>query len=243
MVVANAGETSQHPRPRAAVNASGGGTYTDGVREHIELPRPWRLMGTAAVGLGESFGLPVGAFALVDALVGQRPGLLAGLGVTWCVACARKFVTGSVPGLVLLSVLLLSLQTAVAFATGQTWIYLLQIPIAKLLLSVVFARSAPTRNPLVGKLAGEVCAVPPHWIEHADLRRFFAGATWLWASIFLVLALFLGAMVVTQPLVVCMYASTCGSIALALAGAGVSTLWFLSVLRKNGLRLRFGAAR
>lgn len=219
-----------------------GPSYTDCVLQHIELPRPWRLLRTAAVSFGESFGVPVGAFLIVDALAGQRAGLIAGLAATWLVALARKVVTGAVPGLVLISVVLLSLQTALAFMTGQTWIYLLQIPLAKFLLCVVFARTAPTPSPIVGRLAGEVVALPHVWITHADLHRFFRGATWLWSVIFLVLSLFLIAMVTTQPLETAMLASTFGSIGLAVIGAGICIVWFRRVIRGLGLSLSFTAA-
>ena len=219
-----------------------GRPYTDCVLQHIELPRPWRLLRTAAVSFGESFGVPVGAFLIVDALAGQRPGLIAGLAATWFVALARKVVTGNVPGLVLMSVVLLSLQTMLAFMTGETWIYLLQIPMAKFMLSLVFARTAPTRSPLVGRLAGEVVALPHVWITHDDLNRFFRGATWLWSVIFLMLSFMLTAMVVTQPLETAMLVSTVGSIGLAVVGAGICIVWFRRVIRRLGLSLRFTAA-
>lgn len=191
---------------------------------------------------GESFGVPVGAFLIVDAVAGQQAGLIAGLAATWLVALARKVVTGAVPGLVLISVVLLSLQTALAFMTGQTWIYLLQIPLAKFLLCLVFARTAPTTSPIVGRLAGEVVALPHVWITHADLHRFFRAATWLWSVIFLMLSLLLTGMVVTQPLETAMLASTCGSIFLAVVGAGICTIWFRRVIRRLGLSLSFTAA-
>lgn len=219
-----------------------GHPYTDCVLQHIELPRPWRLLRTAAVSFGESFGVPVGAFLIVDALVDQRAGLIAGLAATWFVALARKVVSGAVPGLVLISVVLLSLQTGLAFMTGQTWIYLLQIPLAKFLLCVVFARTAPTTTPIVARLAGEVVSLPHVWVTHSDLHRFFRAATWLWSVIFLVLSLMLTAMVVTQPLETAMLVSTCGSIGLAVIGAGICTVWFRRVIRRLGLTLRFTAA-
>lgn len=216
--------------------------YTDCVLQHIELPRPWRLLRTAAVSFGESFGVPVGAFLIVDALVGEHAGLIAGLAATWFVALARKVVTGAVPSLVIISVVLLSLQTALAFMTGQVWIYLLQIPLAKFMLFLVFARTAPTTSPIVGRLAGEVVALPHVWITHDDLHRFFRGATWLWSVIFLMLSLMLTGMVVTQPLETAVLASTFGSIVLAVAGAGICIVWFRRVIRRLGLTLRFTGA-
>ena len=47
---------------------------------------------------------------------------------------------------------------------------------------------------------------------------------------------------VTEPTAVFLMLSTVATVVLVVAGAGASTLWFLSVLRKLGLRLRFAAA-
>ena len=77
---------------------------------------------------------------------------------------------------------------------------------------------------------------------HPGLHRFFQKATWLWAGIFLLLTAGLGLLMVTEPVSVFLMLSTAATIALVVAGAGASTLWFLWVLRKLGLRVRFAAA-
>ena len=46
----------------------------------------------------------------------------------------------------------------------------------------------------------------------------------------------------TEPATVFLMLSTVATIVLVAAGAGASTVWFLRVLRKLGLRLRFAAA-
>jgi hypothetical protein len=74
------------------------------------------------------------------------------------------------------------------------------------------------------------------------LHRFFQGATWLWAGIFLLLTVGLAVMMVTEPTKMFLLLSTAVTAALVVAGIGVSTLWFLSVLRRLGLRLRFAPA-
>ena len=78
--------------------------------------------------------------------------------------------------------------------------------------------------------------------RHPGLHRFFQGATWLWAGIFLLLTVALAVLMVTEPTQVFLLLSTIATAALVVAGAGASTLWFLSVLRRLGLRLRFAPA-
>jgi hypothetical protein len=209
--------------------------------DHLEFPRPLRLLGTVSWSLIESAGLPIGALAIGAWLYGRDAGLLAGLGATWLTALIRKIATGSVPCLLTITALVLTLQTAMVLATGQLWIYLLQFPAANLVMCVLFARTARGPHPLVARLAAEVVALR-HPAGHPGLHRFFQGATWLWAGIFLLLTAGLGILMVTEPLKVFVALSTIVTVGLTAAGIGVSMLWFWSVLRRFGLRLRFAAA-
>jgi len=209
--------------------------------DHLEFPRPLRLLGTVSWSLIESAGLPIGALAVGAWLYGRDAGLLAGLVATWLTALIRKIATGSVPSLLMITALVLTLQTAMVLATGQLWIYLLQFPAANLVMCVLFARTARGPHPLVARLAAEVVALR-HPAGHPGLHRFFQGATWLWAGIFLLLTAGLGILMVTEPLKVFVALSTIVTVGLTAAGIAVSTLWFWSVLRRFGLRLRFAAA-
>jgi hypothetical protein len=67
-------------------------------------------------------------------------------------------------------------------------------------------------------------------------------ATWLWAGIFLLLTAGLAVLMVTEPASLFLMLSTVATAALVVAGTGASTLWFLWVLRRLGLRLRFAPA-
>src|SRR5579863_9852899 len=209
--------------------------------DHIEFPRPLPLLGTISWSLMESAGLPLGALALGAWLYGRDAGLLAGLIATWLVALIRKIATGSVPSLLTITAVVLTLQTAMVLATGQLWIYLLQFPAANLVMCFLFARTARGPHPLVAKLAAEVVALRLT-SHHPGLHRFFQGATWLWAGIFLLLTVGLGVLMVTEPLKAFMALSTIVTIGLTAAGIAVSTLWFWSVIRRCGLRLKFASA-
>jgi len=156
----------------------------------------------------------------------------------WAAASA----TGSVPSLLMISAVVLTLQTAVVLATGELWLFLLQFPLANLCMCVLFARTARGPNPLVARLAAEVVALRQPAVPHPGLHRFFQGATWLWAAIFLLLTIGLAVLMVTEPTGMFLMLSSAVTAGLVVAGTGASTWWFLSVLRRLGLRLRFAAA-
>src|SRR6202012_6302362 len=148
---------------------------------------------------------------------------------------------GAVPSLLTISAIVLTLQTVIVLATGELWIFLLQFPLGYMIMFFLFARTARGPNPIVAKLAAEVVALR-HQAHHPGLHRFFQAATWLWAGIFLLLTAGLAAMMVTEPASIFLTLSTVATVALVVAGAAASALWFRRVLRKLGLRLRFAPA-
>jgi hypothetical protein len=228
----------------AALEASGCGDLAAAAAAagDLELPRPLRLLFTAGWNLTESIGLPAAAYAVGAWFFGRDPGLVAGLAAIWLTALVRKLATGSVPGLLTISAIVLTLQTAVVLASGELWLFLLQVPLANLAMCVLFARTARGPEPLIARLAAEVVALRQSGTRHPGLHRFFQRATWLWAGIFLILTAGLGLLMVTESVGVFLMLSTAATIALVVAGAGASTVWFLSVLRRLGLRVRFAAA-
>lgn len=207
--------------------------------EHLELPHPRRLLWTSAWTMAESVGLPFGTYVVVTDVVSPDAGLLAGTAVVWLLIALRKVVTKSVTALLTISALVLTVQTVVAISTGFLWMFELQFPLGNLAMCVMFARTAPTRKPLVAQLAAEVVSLKQ---PHPGLHRFFQGATWLWAGLFVVLTLGMTVMMKTEPFKLFMLLSSVVTIVLTAVGAGICTLWFLAVIRRLGLRLHFTAA-
>src|SRR6516162_5052974 len=209
---------------------------------HLELPHPRRLLWTAAWNMAESVGLPFGAYIVITDLVSPDAGLLAGTAVVWLLIAIRKIASGSVSSLLMISALVLTIQTAVAISTGYMWMFQLQFPLANLAMCVVFARTAPTRKPLVAKLAADVVELRQPETHHPGLHRFFQGATWFWVALFGLLTLGMAVMMVTEPLRLFLLLSSAVTIGLTLVGAAVCIVWFLAVVRRLGLRLRFSGA-
>jgi hypothetical protein len=191
--------------------------------------------------MAESVGLPFGTYISISDLVSPDAGLLAGTVVVWLLIVARKLVTGSVTSLLMISAVILTIQTAVAISTGYLWMFQLQFPVANLAMSVVFARTASTRKPLVAQLAEDVVALR-QTTPHPGLHRFFQGATWFWSGLFLLLTLGLAIMMKTEPFKLFMLLSSMVTIGLTLLGAAICVIWFLAVIRRCGLRLHFTTA-
>jgi hypothetical protein len=208
---------------------------------HLELPHPRRLLWTAAWNMAESVGLPFGAYIVVTDTVSPDAGLLAGTSVVWLLIAIRMLVSGSVSSLLTISAIVLTIQTAVAISTGYMWMFQLQFPIANLAMSVVFARTARTHKPLVAQLAADVVALKQPETHHPGLHRFFQGATWFWAGLFLLLTMGMAVMMETEPFKLFMLLSSAVTIGLTLLGAAVCVIWFRLVVRRLGLRLRFSA--
>ena len=168
--------------------------------------------------------------------------MVAATAVTWLTAAARKVVTGSVPGLLLISALVLTLQTVLVVATGSVLLFLLQFPVANLALCILFARTAPTGRPLVAQLAAEVVALRQSSAAHPGLDSFFRGTTWLWAGIFAASTIGLAVLLVLEPATVFLLLSTVVTIAGVVVGTFLSILWFIRTMRRSGLRVCFGQA-
>ena len=210
--------------------------------EHIDLPHPRRLIRTTAWSMAESVGLPFGTYVAVTDLVSPDAGLLAGTAVVWLLIVARRIVTGSVTSLLMISAVVLTIQTAVAVSTGDLWMFKAQFPLANLAMALLFARTAPTRKPLIAQLAAEVVALRQPSTHHPALHRFFQGATWFWAGLFFLMTVGFSVMMVTEPMTLFLLLTTAVTTGAVVVGAALSALWFFSVIRKSGLRVRFAAA-
>ena len=78
--------------------------------------------------------------------------------------------------------------------------------------------------------------------HHPGLDRFFQGATWLWAGIFAVSTVGLAVLMAIESVKVFLLLTTAVTIGSVVAGTFLSALWFIRVMRRSGLRIRFTQA-
>ena len=210
--------------------------------ECLELPRPVPLLRTAGWNLAESFGLPTAGYLVAASLAGRDAGLWAMLAAIWLTAGIRKLVTGTVPGLVGISMIVLTVQTVAAIATGNLLIFLVHFPIANLALCLLFAYTARGHSPIAARLAAEVIGLRCPPVHQPRLTGFFRGVTVLWAGVFLLLAVSLGVLLATIPVTTYVPVWAATTVVLIAAGIVASAVWLRSVLRRLGIGFRFAAA-
>jgi hypothetical protein len=228
--------------PSGRVVLLAAGNLVPPVPGDLQLPAPARLALTAGWNLAESLGLPLAAYAIGARLGGQGAGMAAAAGMVWLTAIARKVLAGRIPCLLVVSGLVLTLQAALVLATGSVLLFLLQFPLANLALCVLFARTATAGQPLVARLAAEVVALRQPSAAHPGLDRFFRGVTWLWAGIFAASTIGLVILLAVEPVPVFLLFTTVVTVAGVAVGTVLSVLWFVRMLRRCGLRVRFAQA-
>ena len=211
------------------------------IPECLELPRPVHLLRTAGWNLAESFGLPTVGYALAAWLAGRDAGLWAMLAAIWVTAVIRKLATGSVPSLVMISMVVLTVQTVFAIVTGSLWIFLVHFPLANLGLCLLFARTARGHSPIAARLAAEVIGLRCPPIHQPRLHSFFQHVTVLWAGVFLLLAVSLGVLLATVPVGIYVPVWAATTVTLIAAGIGASAVWLRSVLRRLSIGFRFAS--
>jgi hypothetical protein len=198
-----------------------------------------QLLRTAGWNLAESFGLPTVGYALAAWLAGRDAGLWAMLAAIWVTAVIRKLATGSVPSLVMISMVVLTVQTVAAIVTGSLWIFLVHFPLANLGLCLLFARTARGHSPIAARLAAEVIGLRCPPVHQPRLHSFFQRVTVLWAGVFLLLAVTLGALLATVPVAIYVPVWAATTVTLIAVGIGASALWLRSVLRRLSIGFRF----
>jgi hypothetical protein len=127
----------------------------------------------------------------------------------------------------------------VAIATGNLFIFLVHFPLANLGLCLLFAWTARGSSPIAGRLAAEVIGLRCPAVHQPCLNRFFRNVTILWAGVFLLLAVTLGALLASIPVGTYVPAWAVTTVVLIAAGIAASTLWLRSILRSSGIGFRF----
>jgi hypothetical protein len=147
-----------------------------------------------------------------------------------------------VPGLLILALIGLTVRTALAMATGSTFLYFAQPIVGTTLVAVFFLATALTARPFVGRLAGDFYPLTPQIAALSPVKRLFRNLTVFWAAINLTNAAVGIGMLLTLPTGVFIPTKTAVSLTITAFGVFITVISSLRVVRTEGLTMPGRAA-
>lgn len=189
----------------------------------------------------ETVLVPLGLFYLLLTLTGLTGGLFAALGWGLAAVAWRLVRRSPVPALLLLTVGMLVLRTAIGYTTGSVVMYFLAPTLQNFLIAFLLLVSIPFNRPVLARLADDFCAFPVALTGHPGVRRFFRRVSLLWALVFIANGVATLWMLARATLEEFLLVTTVGKFGLVALAAVASLVWFRRALGGEGVALRLRA--
>lgn len=201
------------------------------------LPRIGEISRQALPHLIEGTIAPLALFYAGLHWFGLNAAITATLGFAYLAVAGRLLRGRPIPGMLLLSAILLTARSVLSLLTGSAFLYFLQPTLGGALLAIVFLGSALVKRPLAERLARDLVPLPDHVLGAAWVRTFFVRVTILWATTFAVNAGLSLWLLMTRSIGTFMIGRTAASWVLTVAAIAASTLAFLRTARANDLEV------
>ena len=165
--------------------------------------------------------------------------------LAWCYGAMawRMLTRRRMSMLLVLTMVGLSVRTAIAFASGSTFLYFLQPVLNNSVVALLFLLSLATARPVVARLAADFFPMTDDIAKRPRVERLFWHLTLLWAVVAVCKAIVTFWLLQSQPVVTfVLYKDTffLAVTVLAVTGTVLSSVW---VARKEGLLHRSDATQ
>jgi hypothetical protein len=167
--------------------------------------------------------------------MGAAVAVLAGL--VWCYgAIAWRMATKRrASGLLALTVVIMTVRTGIALASGDTFFYFLQPVVMDAIVAAAFFGSLATARPVVGRLAADFYPMDNEIATRPRVQRLFWHLTLLWAFICLVRAGITLWLLESQSLVSFVLIKNLSLFATTIVSVTATVMAAVCVARKEGL--------
>jgi hypothetical protein len=151
-------------------------------------------------------------------------------------AVARRVATGrSVPPLVMLGTVGITVRTVVALSSGSTFVYFAQPVLGTVAVGTLFLGSIAVGRPLVARFASDFCPLPPDVAARPGVTRLYRHLTYLWAGVNLAAATTTFVLLVTLPLPAFVVARAVSGWGLTVVGVVVTVSLSVQAARREDL--------
>lgn len=198
-------------------------------------PRLRAVLAHIALSLLTACFIPALLFYVCLATISVWAALVAAL--AWCYGASawRMATKRQRSGLLMLTVAVLTVRTAFALASGDTFFYFLQPAVTDVLVAAVFFVSLATARPVVARLAADFYPMNADVAKRPRIQRLFWHLTLLWALVCLGKAAVTVSLLVSQSTMTFVVVKSISLLSITVLAVAATVLAALSVARKEGL--------
>lgn len=221
----------------SAATAVAPGCPDDRLDRNVARPPLRKVLGHVALSLLTANVIPAALFYVCLVTIGTWAALVAALAwcygaVTWRMATRRR-----TSGLLVLTVGVLTVRTAFALASGDTFLYFVQPVVTDALVAVVFLVSLATARPVVARLAADFYPMDEDVAKRPRVQQLFWRLTLLWAAVCLGKAVISLWLLQSQSVATFVLAKNISLLVLTGLAVTATVLAATAVARKEGLLL------
>jgi intracellular septation protein A len=209
----------------------------------LYMPSPRLAIRHAVPVVFESVVIPLMAYYSAMMIAGFRGALIGALAWSYLLVIRRIIRRDRVSTMLMLGTALVTVRTAISFATGSLFLYFIQPTACAFLASFLLVCSALIGRPFTQRFAHDFCPFSPEFMARPTTRRFFVRVSFLWATMMFVNgAVVLTMLLTTSSNAFALERSAIG-VSLTFVAIFLSVVWFTRAMRRDGITVRFGAAR
>ena len=160
---------------------------------------------------------------------------IAALGWSYGAVARRKLSHRSVPPMLVLGVIGITVRTLVAVLSNSPFLYFFQPVLGSVAMACVFLISVGVGRPIIGKLAGEFWPMATEVACRPRVLRLFRNLTLMWGALNLASAALTLTFLVTLPLGMFLAAKQVSAFAITALGVFVTVSMSLTTGRREGL--------
>jgi hypothetical protein len=166
----------------------------------------------------------------------NAPVAMAAVLVWAYVAILRRVVRGTtIPAILVLATMGLTIRTLVGLVSGSTFAYFIQPIATTVALAAVFFGSVVIGRPVIARLAHDFCPLSADVAGLPAVGRLFGGLTLLWAAVHLATAALTFSMLTTMPVATFVAFKTVACLAVTVGAIVITIFWALRVVRSEHL--------
>jgi hypothetical protein len=158
-------------------------------------------------------------------------------GLVWCYSAVGRRLIGhrTIPGLLVLGCLGVTVRTVIYLLSGNAFVYFVQPILRTVVTGATFALSVLIGRPLIARFAGDFCPLSPDVQARPAIAQLFRRLTYLWAAVNAAAAAVSLTLLLTVPTAVFVGTATVAAWALTCTGVVLTVADAVRTARSEGL--------